>query len=155
MTILFICRKKKKKKKRRWRILGWATRRTWIGLCRLRPRMTKSQWSLQCQKLGKNYHLLKWCVQDEIYNFLIFFVCSKGAMTFLSFLFGPLWGDIFLTTFYGLYFSHHYTYYTLKIMLDLLCGQLHLNEAFTIISANIKVCIINPKARHSTIWIVT
>ena len=27
-----------------------------------------------------------------------------------------------LTTFYGLYFSHHYTYYTLQIMLDLLCG---------------------------------
>ena len=31
-----------------------------------------------------------------------------------------------LTTFYGLYFSHHYTYYKLQIMLDLLCGQLYI-----------------------------
>ena len=30
----------------------------------------------------------------------------------------------FLTTFYDLYFSHHYAHITLQIMLDLLCGQL-------------------------------
>ena len=30
-----------------------------------------------------------------------------------------------MTNFYGLYFGHHYTYYTLQIMLDLLSGQLY------------------------------
>ena len=42
-----------------------------------------------------------------------------------------------------------------KQTLGVLNTWYRLNEAFTIISANIKACIINQKARHSTIWIVT
>ena len=48
----------------------------------------------------------------------------KGPSFFFNV--GPPLEKIFLTTFYGLYFSHHYIYYTLQIMPDLLCGQFYM-----------------------------
>ena len=68
------------------------------------------------------YYLLKSALNEPLRSDFTWHHSSYQILDLLSlfFFWGPfLWGDIFLTTFYGLYFSHYfYTCYTFQIMLS-------------------------------------
>ena len=55
---------------------------------------------------------LEKCNSKLLYTSLCIFICYTINVknVFVFFKVGPPKEDIFLTTFYGLYFSHHYTY---------------------------------------------
>ena len=73
----------------------------WTGRIRATFSTGPSKWKKNGSIFARRYASGKFCVKT----------CKERLFFFVFFNVGPHMEDIFLTTFYGLYFSHHYTYY--------------------------------------------